>query len=242
MCDEVFAAMDANHSGTIDEHELYTGLLLIHLKLGMYCGPAACKPVSKSQALALLHTLDTNHDGTLDPHEFRTILPVLLGNVLTRIGLQLMCTVCLVPFLAHYVVYHLQTTVYQHWYQHIIREQYIQSITFQEHYLPVFKLMVGWDSITHYGTQVLTTLRESTQSVTTIIAVLDFVGNWTQAGIAQYHTMVATISDETWAAFPVTVMTTLFTLLLVPWMLCHTDTLFQCIATKLGSVSSHNSK
>jgi hypothetical protein len=38
-----FDVVDSDQSGHIDEQELYSGLLLIHLKLGTYAGPAACK-------------------------------------------------------------------------------------------------------------------------------------------------------------------------------------------------------
>ena len=38
-----FEVVDADGSGDVDEKELYSGLLLIHLKLGTYAGPAACK-------------------------------------------------------------------------------------------------------------------------------------------------------------------------------------------------------
>jgi hypothetical protein len=43
MIDAVFTDIDGDGSGDIDEKELYSGLLLIHLKLGAYAGPAACK-------------------------------------------------------------------------------------------------------------------------------------------------------------------------------------------------------
>jgi hypothetical protein len=43
MVHQAFEDIDADGSGDIDEKELYSGLLLIHLKLGAYAGPAACK-------------------------------------------------------------------------------------------------------------------------------------------------------------------------------------------------------
>jgi hypothetical protein len=43
MIANAFELVDQDGSGTIDEKELYSGLLLIHLKLGTYAGPAACK-------------------------------------------------------------------------------------------------------------------------------------------------------------------------------------------------------
>jgi hypothetical protein len=42
-CDIAFDLVDTNGNGVVDETELYAGLLLIHLKLGSFLGPAACK-------------------------------------------------------------------------------------------------------------------------------------------------------------------------------------------------------
>ena len=38
-----FEQVDTDNSGTIDKKELYAGLLLIHLHLASYAGPAACE-------------------------------------------------------------------------------------------------------------------------------------------------------------------------------------------------------
>ena len=43
MADWAFDVIDTDQSGFVDEKELYSGLLLIHLKLGSFAGPAACK-------------------------------------------------------------------------------------------------------------------------------------------------------------------------------------------------------
>lgn len=43
MISSSFEMVDQDGSGSIDEKELYSGLLLIHLKMGVYAGPAACK-------------------------------------------------------------------------------------------------------------------------------------------------------------------------------------------------------
>jgi hypothetical protein len=42
-CDIAFDHVDSNGDEAIDETELYAGLLFIHLKLGSFLGPAACK-------------------------------------------------------------------------------------------------------------------------------------------------------------------------------------------------------
>ena len=49
MSDWAFDVVDADGSGSVDEKELYSGLLLIHLKLGTYAGPAACKVRTKTK-------------------------------------------------------------------------------------------------------------------------------------------------------------------------------------------------
>jgi hypothetical protein len=43
MIDSSFLLVDQDGSNDVDEKELYSGLLLIHLKLGTYAGPSACK-------------------------------------------------------------------------------------------------------------------------------------------------------------------------------------------------------
>jgi hypothetical protein len=53
MSNAAFAVVDADESGEVDEKELYSGLLLIHLKLGCYAGPAACRPVDRQRLHAV---------------------------------------------------------------------------------------------------------------------------------------------------------------------------------------------
>jgi hypothetical protein len=57
MCQSAFQVVDADGSGDVDEKELYSGLLLIHLKLGTYAGPAACK-VSNDRNCYIVIVLD----------------------------------------------------------------------------------------------------------------------------------------------------------------------------------------
>ena len=50
MISSSFEMVDQDGSGSIDEKELYSGLLLIHLKMGVYAGPAACKVRPRGRA------------------------------------------------------------------------------------------------------------------------------------------------------------------------------------------------
>lgn len=52
MTGAAFEMIDADGSGEVDEKELYSGLLLIHLKLGTYAGPAACRV---GRAISTIH-------------------------------------------------------------------------------------------------------------------------------------------------------------------------------------------
>lgn len=60
MSTSAFDLVDVDGSGTVDEKELYSGLLLIHLKLGTYAGPAACR-VSREGYTSCRAQTQVNH-------------------------------------------------------------------------------------------------------------------------------------------------------------------------------------
>uniref|UniRef100_A0A7S3L6T8 EF-hand domain-containing protein n=1 Tax=Amphora coffeiformis TaxID=265554 RepID=A0A7S3L6T8_9STRA len=121
LCDSVFDAIDTDNSGCVDEKELYAGLLLIHLKLGAYAGPAACRPLGRERAAAVFRDMDTDDSGELDREEFRRVIVYLFGNVLIRVMVQWSMTLLIVPLVAQYIldaiyattdaVYHIITTM-----------------------------------------------------------------------------------------------------------------------------------
>lgn len=90
MSDNAFAVVDADGSGEVDEKELYSGLLLIHLKLGCYAGPAACRPVDRQRVHDVFEKMDVDDSGSLDKEEFREVMMVLCSNIFTRVMVQ--CT------------------------------------------------------------------------------------------------------------------------------------------------------
>ena len=104
MCYMAFDAIDSDGSGQIDEKELYAGLLLIHLQLGMYAGPAACRPLSREQVHIVFIKMDTDHSGTLNVLEFQAIMSVLFSNVLLRVIVQWSMTLMIVPWLAQLIL------------------------------------------------------------------------------------------------------------------------------------------
>lgn len=88
LSDNAFAVVDADGSGEVDEKELYSGLLLIHLKLGCYAGPAACRPVDRARVHQVFETMDVDDSGSLDKEEFREVMMVLCSNIFTRVLIQ----------------------------------------------------------------------------------------------------------------------------------------------------------
>jgi Ca2+-binding EF-hand superfamily protein len=104
MSNAAFAVVDADESGEVDEKELYSGLLLIHLKLGCYAGPAACRPVDRQRVRAVFQKMDVDHSGTLDRDEFREVMMVLCSNIFTRVLVQWSMTLMIVPLVAQYML------------------------------------------------------------------------------------------------------------------------------------------
>ena len=103
-CDAVFDAIDTDGSGSVDEKELYAGLLLIHLKLGAYAGPAACRPLGRERVHAVFVDMDADGSGTLDKREFRSVMAFLFANVLTRVIVQWSMTLLIVPLVAQSIL------------------------------------------------------------------------------------------------------------------------------------------
>ncbi len=99
-----FDSIDIDKSGTIDRKEIYTGLLLVHLKLAAYVGPAACRPVSKDYLFTMFDLLDTDDSGTLNKEEFTELMTILCSQITTRVFTQLSMTLMIVPFISQYLV------------------------------------------------------------------------------------------------------------------------------------------
>jgi Ca2+-binding EF-hand superfamily protein len=129
MSAAAFDVVDQDGSGCVDEKELYSGLLLIHLKLGSYAGPAACKvrityhvpvyeyeysissltpdtvqPVDRERVHAVFAMMDIDQSGSLDREEFTQVMTVLCSNVFTRVMAQWAMTLILVPLMAQYML------------------------------------------------------------------------------------------------------------------------------------------
>lgn len=103
-CDIAFDLVDSNGDEVVDETELYAGLLLIHLKLGSFLGPAGCKPLGRDRSNQMFRRFDTTDAGGLDRGEFRRIMMVLFGHTFARVFVQYTLTILIVPLVAKRVL------------------------------------------------------------------------------------------------------------------------------------------
>jgi len=104
LSNSIFDSIDVDKSGTVDRHELYAGLLLIHLRLARYAGGAACKPASLETVNTIFDKLDADKNGCLDREEFLQVMMVLCSNVVGRIAFLYGMGIFMLPLLSQCVV------------------------------------------------------------------------------------------------------------------------------------------
>jgi len=218
MCDDAFDSIDIDRSGEINESELYQGLLLIHLKLGLYFGAPACKPISAENVKSLFRKLDTNRDGSLDKTEFRNVLVLLMGNVVARIVFQFVCMLVIVPLVAATVL----ESVGRGW-------TTLAGIVVPlwERYEPLVEVALGWDLVKKYSAAALGYL----QSIEPLHAAGSAVAELWESFVAA---PVRDIPQDTWDSLPLTMVSTMLSLMIVPMAILRTDGAFQFLALKIS--------
>ena len=97
LTDWAFKTIDADGSGQVDKKELYTGLLMIHLKLATYAGPAACRPATREYCEKIFDQMDVDKSGELDREEFTEVMQIVCAQVFTRVAIQWTMTLMIVP-------------------------------------------------------------------------------------------------------------------------------------------------
>jgi len=97
LTDWAFKTIDADGSGQVDKKELYTGLLMIHLKLATYAGPAACRPATREYCEKIFDEMDVDKSGELDRSEFEEVMQIVCAQVFTRVSIQWTMTLMIVP-------------------------------------------------------------------------------------------------------------------------------------------------
>lgn len=99
LCKWAFDICDSDGTGEIDKTELYAGLLLVHINLAKYAGPAACYPPSRVVVEKLFDASDDNHSCGIDEEEFRLIMVIMCSQITFRIIAYYFFLIFIVPYL-----------------------------------------------------------------------------------------------------------------------------------------------
>ena len=103
-----FSVCDDDQTGELGKAELFAGLLLVHLNLAKYAGPAACYPPSRHVVNQLFDAADASRNGGIDESEFKVIMGICCAQILSRIAVYYAILILFVPYLVnHLTVYFL---------------------------------------------------------------------------------------------------------------------------------------
>jgi EF-hand domain pair len=204
MCHMAFDAIDSDESGQVDEKELYAGLLLIHLQLGMYAGPAACRPLSREQVHTVFVKMDTDHSGTLNVLEFQSIMSVLFSNVLLRVIVQWSMTLMIVPWLAQFILSGIVTV--------------ITSIT---------NVITNLDEHSAFFNFIELTIEGIAQFIYVTI-----LPNFVKVTLSMIQRSIRLVPISIWKALPLTILSTVLGIVVVPYCIFQIDHYFQSLADR----------
>jgi len=213
LCDASFEIVDADHSGGVDVNELYSGLLLIHLKLGTYCGPAACRPLSRDRCQAVFQKMDADRSGTLDRDEFRNVMMVLFSNVVFRVAVQWSMTLMIVPVVARAILDALVKVMQ-------FTLNFIATLDEDYEFADELELTIEstWDKMVRLSPDFL---------VRAVIQVRDYL---------------ALVPESVWEALPLTMLSTILGIAVVPWCIFQVDDFFQRIADRKAAKALRENK
>lgn len=206
LCDSAFDVIDTDDSGSVDEKELYSGLLLIHLKLGMYAGPAACRPLAREKCHAVFAKFDVDESGTLDKEEFRQVMMVLFGNVILRVIVQWTMTIMIVPLLARRIL----EWVYQ------ASER-------------VFDFIANLDQHSSIADSIEVSFETICGAIWTSLPTLMHVY------AEKMGHLLRMVPDSVWNALPLTIISSVLGIVVVPWIIFKVDDFFQWLADRKTS-------
>lgn len=92
---EAFNMVDMDKSGTIDNKELYIAILLVYCKLASMV--KGLVPPKKKDISMIMKKYNIADDEGLDLEQFTAVMTVLLGNITSRVLLQLSIFFFLIP-------------------------------------------------------------------------------------------------------------------------------------------------
>mmetsp|Transcript_27309 Transcript_27309/g.80455 ORF Transcript_27309/g.80455 Transcript_27309/m.80455 type:complete len:219 (-) Transcript_27309:319-975(-) len=99
-----FDICDENKSGQINKTELYAGLILVHLNLAKYAGPAACYPPTRETVDKLFDAADHDNSGGIDEDEFNLIMVILCSGITFRIMVYYAVLIFMAPNLIQWIL------------------------------------------------------------------------------------------------------------------------------------------
>jgi hypothetical protein len=150
--------------------------------------------------------MDQDGSGTLDKEEFEAVMMVLFGNVMMRVLIQYACTLIVVPMIAQLLLDGIAWCIHY---------AYQTIATLDEHYHLADVVEVRMEQIW--------------------VLAITF---WSDKVPPVAHTVGASISgcldsvpDSVWNTIPLTLLSTILSLMLIPWSLMKIDDLFQMLAS-----------
>jgi hypothetical protein len=159
--------------------------------------------------------MDVDGSGTLDKEEFGQVMMVLFGNVMMRVLFQYACTLMIVPLVAK-------------------------------------ALLDGVISAINFGCIFVSNLDEHSQWADSVELAIEHA--WSHA-IAWWGVKVPAVVQEAgtvvygwfhmipagvWSTVPLTLMSTILSLMLIPWSLMKIDDFFQIMAERKGKTAQGN--
>ena len=167
------------------------------------------KPLDREKCHAVFLKMDQDGSGSLDREEFEAVMMVLFGNVMLRVAFQYACTLLIVPLIAKSIL-----------------DGFIWGI----YYL--------------YG--VISTLDEHSQLADTVEMSLERIWSeaiafWSDKVPVQLLTAgdvisgyLSAIPESVWNTIPLTLISTILSMMLIPWTLMKVDDFFQGLAENKG--------
>jgi hypothetical protein len=201
MVHNAFDLVDQDGRGFVDEKELYAGLLLIHLKLGMVVGPAACRTISRERCKAVFEKFDVEERGYLNREEFGKVMVFVFSNVLCRLVVQWSMTIVIVPLAAQEIL---------DWANWLNSNVNYTATVLEDRVWPVSwcRRLLMW-----FFWKLVVMLPER---------LLGFVD--------ASNDLVQAIPDRIWNALPLTLLSTLLGIFVVPFLFFKLDTITQWFA------------
>ena len=153
--------------------------------------------------------MDKDKSGGLDKDEFEHVMMVLFGNVLLRVIFQYSCTLMIVPLVAQLMLRGLTRLL-------TAMVTVIQNLDQQSSMANTVELFLErlWETATSGLGRVTPMMLQRLGS---------HVAGWGQS-----------IPSSVWAALPLTLLSTILGLMIVPWSLMKIDDWFQTLADKVG--------